>query len=141
VTVVTDACPDCDGVLVPFAVPESLRAYAPDESTAATICADCLRVDAADGVRIGVADEGPSNPDFSPVLEAFPDGEGGVALALLVGKLPSLTLEREAVETLRDRAERAGVDVTLTLDRLVAAGGVDPSFDLQRRVAQMEQLV
>ncbi|WP_343161206.1 DUF6276 family protein [Halogeometricum sp. CBA1124] len=79
--------------------------------------------------------------DFSAVSDAFPSGRGGVALALLVGKLDSLALHRAAVETLADEAERAGADPFLTLDRLGGDDGVDPQFDFERRRLQFESLV
>jgi len=59
----------------------------------------------------------------------------------LLGKLPSLAVEKPAVRTLRDHAEQAGVDVTLTLERLSEIDDVEPGFPLDRKVVQMEQLL
>jgi hypothetical protein len=126
-------CPECDTTLVTFRVPETLREYGPDSSATAGICPTCLRVQTTDSAT--------DEPEFGRVLDTFPDEDAGVALALLLGKLPSLTVERDAVATLRDAAERAGGDAVLTLDRLVGATGVEPHFDLDRRVVQMEQLL
>jgi hypothetical protein len=143
-------CPACDTQLVTVAVPEDLREFAPDESATAGICPECLTVTATDSgsTAAGTADStaasdgtADSNPDFGRIVDTFPDGEAGVALALLIGKLPSLAVEKDAVSALRDRAEAAGADVVLTLDRLVGATKVDPHFSLERKVVQMEQLV
>lgn len=126
-------CPDCDLALVTFAVAGDLREYAPESSATAGICPQCLRVEATESAV--------DDPEFSRVLDVFPDGDGGAALALLLGKLPSLTLQKDAVAALRDAAERGGADVVLTLDRLREATEVDPHFDLERKVVQMEQLL
>jgi hypothetical protein len=132
-------CDHCDGELVVFAVPADLREFAPDGSAAASLCANCLRLDGVEDA----AGEGATgaDADFSAVSDAFPPGRGGVALALLVGKLDSLALHRAAVETLADEAERAGADPFLTLDRLGGDDGVDPHFDFERRRLQFESLV
>jgi len=132
-----DRCPDCDGEVVPFTVPEDLREHAPEEASAASICATCLGVDAADGP------EPDGDAELARVLDSFPTGEAGVALALLLGTLPSVALCRESAVALRERAEREGADVALALDRLIVAadaGTLEPAFDLGRRVAQFESL-
>lgn len=126
------SCPHCEIDLVAFAVPELLRERAPDGAATAAICPRCLRVTPAEA-----AGEAPA---FERVDDAFPRGEGGVAFALLLGKLPKLTLERASVADLRERAESAGVDVALTLDRLVRAD-VEPHFALDRRVSQLDSLL
>lgn len=146
-------CPACDTAFVTFGVPENLREYVPEESATAGICPECLTVTATDSDGTADSDRtadstadsndstADSNPDFSRILDTFPDGEAGVALALLIGKLPSLAVEKDAVSALRDRAEAGGADVVLTLDRLVGATEVDPHFSLERKLVQMEQLV
>jgi hypothetical protein len=121
--------PDCPGRLVGFPVPPDLREYAPAGAARAALCARCLRTFPA-----GDADPGPS---FDAVLDSFPDGEAGAALALALGHLDSLALDREAVVACCEHAERAGADVYLTLDRLAAAGSVDPHFDVDRRKQQL----
>ena len=126
------ACPDCGGETVAFAVSDSLREHAPDGSAHAALCSVCLRVHPEDGSAAS---------DFSAVIDGFPDGEGGVALALLLGKLDSLALNRAEIEALVERAERAGVDVLLALDRLAVAGTVEPHFDIDRRRPQLEQIL
>lgn len=126
-------CPDCNDECVAFAVPDELREYAPEEAAAAAICPTCLRV--------FPAEDGDADPEFAAVAEFFPAGEAGVALALAVGKLGSLALNRAAIEALLARAEAAGADTLLALDRLAVAGSVRPHFDAERRRAQVEQLL
>jgi hypothetical protein len=129
------SCPVCDGDRVRFAVPTTLRPYAPDESAHAALCTGCLRVepaDARDGLTAAV--------DWEPL----PPGEAGVATVLLLGLLDSLALRRADVEALVDHAEAAGGDPLLALDRLGAmtrSGEIDPSVDLERRAAQLRSLL
>ncbi|MFB6177142.1 MAG: DUF6276 family protein [Halobaculum sp.] len=130
-------CTSCDGPLVRFAVPAAVREHAPEETSVAAICADCLDVTSATG-------DPPETPGFVRIDDAFPTGEGGAAFALLVGTLPSVTMRKDAAVALRAHAERSGVDVHLAFDRLIAAserGALDPAFDLARRVRQFESLV
>lgn len=133
------ACPHCDGDLVAFGVPDDLREYA--ESDRMTICSRCLRTAAVED-RGDVDGDEPvqdaSEAEFSAVHDAFPDGPGGVAFALAVGKLDSLALERAVIEDLLAEAERAGADVWLTFDRLATAGALEPHFDVERRAAQLQ---
>lgn len=126
-------CPHCDVDTAVFAVPASLRAYAPSAADTASLCPRCLRVSAAEGP---VADERP----FDTVGPFFPEGEGGVATALLVGHLDSLALNRSAIVTLGAHAERAGVDLFLVVSRL-AASTSDAHLDLDRRLVQLEQIL
>lgn len=126
------SCPACDASVVAFAVPDALREYAPAD--AAAICTHCLRTTSADAA--GVTPD--ADPDFSTISDAFPSGRAGVAFALVLGKLDSLALERAAIETLCEAAERAGADVRLALDRLAGEDDLDPHFDLSRRTQQLE---
>ncbi|MFB6302326.1 MAG: DUF6276 family protein [Haloferacaceae archaeon] len=123
--------PDCEGRTVAFRVPPDLRDYAPEGAAVAELCARCLRTFPTDG-----ADAEPA-PSFDAVLDAFPDGEAGAALALALGRLDRLALERPAVVACCEYAERAGADVYLTLDRLGTAGSVVPHFDADRRKQQL----
>jgi len=140
------ACPDCGGRLVSFAVPPDLREYAPDGGGRAAICARCLRTRPAEGGQegsgsgIGPDPDPDPDPDFAAVDDAFPGGTAGVALALACGRLGSLALDRAAIVALCERAEAEGADVLLALDRL-AAGDVDPAFDLDRRRRQLADLL
>ncbi|WP_136590780.1 DUF6276 family protein [Salinigranum halophilum] len=129
------SCPACDGEQRSFAVPPSLRPYAPDTAAWASLCTTCLRVVAADAN--GVA-------DATVEWEPLPTGEAGVAVALLLGLLDSLALRRADVTALLEHAETAGGDPFLTLDRLsemAASGPLEPHVDLDRRTAQLASLV
>lgn len=121
--------PDCGGRTVVFPVPDDLRPHAPEGAPRAALCARCLRT--------FPADDADPDPSFDAVLDAFPAGEAGAALALALGRLDRLALERPAVVDCCEHAERAGGDVYLTLDRLAAAGSVVPHFDVDRRKRQL----
>lgn len=128
-------CPHCSVDTVEFTVPPSLREYAPAEASAATLCPRCLRVAPLDG---GSGDRDAIG--FDAVGPFFPDGDAGVATALLVGLLDSLALNRRDIEAVAAYAEREGADVFLTLDRL-AANTENPHLDLTRRLVQLEQVL
>ncbi|AUV80460.1 hypothetical protein C2R22_01310 [Salinigranum rubrum] len=131
-------CPDCDGDRIAFAVPSSLRPYAPDEALSATLCTTCLRVAGVD------AEDSEVEPSETIEWGPLPSGEAGVATALLLGLLDSLALRRADVTALCEHAEEAGGDPFLTLDRLAAmaeTGDLDPHVDLERRTAQLQSLV
>ncbi|KAB1192597.1 hypothetical protein GJR96_03745 [Haloferax sp. MBLA0076] len=122
-------CPNCGGDEAVFAVPEPLEEYAPQGAVTIGLCADCLRVHPSD--------ERVTDGDARPLGDVIPDGEGGAAFALLVGFLDSLALNREAIVESAEYAEREGVDVHLTLDRLEQSVS-DPHFDVGRRHTQLE---
>lgn len=138
-----DSCRECGGEEITFEVPDTLREHAPEGGSRASICANCLRVRSVDDAES--ADAGTATqPAFERIDTAFPTGDGGVAFALLIGTLPSVTLDKESAVALREYAERRGVDVHLTLDRLAGAadaGALDPSFAFTRRLRQFESLV
>lgn len=125
------SCPVCGEPSVAFDVPSDLREYAPEETERAGICTVCLRT--------FPVDDPPAS--FRDIVDAFPEGDGGVALALALGKLDSLALKRTAIVALCERAERAGVDPLLAVDRLAAAGNVEPHFDVDRRRHQLAQVL
>ncbi|WP_252701364.1 DUF6276 family protein [Natronosalvus vescus] len=126
---------DCDTTPISFAVPTSLRAYAPDEADAAAICPRCLRVEP-------VADTDTTDDvAFDRLSSSFPTGEAGVALALAIGLCASLATNRSALEDALEAVERAGADPLLALDRLLAEPSVEPAIDLERRRHQLEQLL
>ncbi|UIP00746.1 DUF6276 family protein [Halobaculum sp. CBA1158] len=132
-------CPDCEAAdPVAFAVPSELRDHAPATATVASICPNCLSVASASET----ATDG--DPEFSRVHESFPAGDAGVAFALLIGTLPSIALRKSSARALREAAERDGADVSLAFDRLIAAvhdAEVVPTFDLERRVRQLNSLL
>ncbi|MFC5279871.1 DUF6276 family protein [Halorubrum rubrum] len=119
-------CPRCSAPVVAFVVPPALRDHAPADETA--ICTRCLGTVPAADAGVETIPEGP--PDLDAVDPAFPDGDAGIALALLCGHLESFALSRPSIEALVERAERNGADVFVFLDRLDADRA---AFDLQRR--------
>ena len=119
---------------IPFAIPESLRDCAPESAPGASICPTCLTVEPS-------AEPPSGEPDFSRISDAFPGGDGGVALALTLGLLESLALNRREIERALEAAERAGVDPLLAIDRLIDDPGVEPAIDLERRRDKLESLL
>lgn len=128
------ACPHCSSSVVAFVVPSTLREHASAEEAA--ICTRCLRIVSAADAGIESIPGGP--PDLTAVDPAFPDGDAGIALALLCGHLESLALHRASIEALVDHAEREGADVFAFLDRLDAP---EAAFDLDRRRAALLDLL
>lgn len=129
------SCPRCDADLVAFDVPPALREHAP--AATAAICTRCLRTFAVGEDDTAVADigtESVADPDFSAVDPAFPDGEAGVALALVCGLLESFALNRASIEALVEHAELSGADAFAFFERLDAA---EAAFDLDRRRAAL----
>ena len=118
--------------MVTFEVPERYREHAPENDDRAALCPECLSLSAAD--------EAAADPRFDRISSEFPTGEAAVPLALVVGLLDSLALNRGDIEELLAAAEEQGTDALLVLDRLHAQGGVEPDFDLERRRHQVEQL-
>lgn len=129
------SCPNCGAPRIVFAVPEDLRAHVPEEPPAVALCTTCLAMEPADPA--GAAAE----PDLSRISDALPDGEAATPLALALGQLDSLALYRGNIEALLGRAERAGADPLLLIDRLDAQGSVQARADLARRRHQLEQLL
>jgi hypothetical protein len=128
-------CPECDSPLVPFAVPPELREYVPDERAELAICTRCLSLHPSESL-----DEN-SDPDFSRISEAFPQGEAAIPMALMLGLLESLALYRAEIEQLLERVERRGTDPLLVIDRLAAQGSTQPRWDPERRRHQLEQFL
>jgi len=123
------SCPDCDGELAVFAVPEPLESHAPEAALTVGLCADCLRLHSTEAPL--------TEGDSRPLADALPEGDAGAALALLVGMLDSLALNRAGIVDCVEFAERAGADVHLALDRLQRAA-TDPHFDVARRQSQLD---
>ncbi|MFA9515893.1 DUF6276 family protein [Halopenitus sp. H-Gu1] len=128
------SCPDCGDDLLAVRVPADLREYVdhvPEETVA--VCLDCLRTHSS-----SLAETVTTDP--SEINETIPDGGGGVAFLLACGKLGSLAVNRPAIIELFEYAEREGVDVLLTLDRL-ATELEDPHFDVERRTKQVGEFL
>lgn len=129
-------CDACGGDAVAFDVPEEFREYAPDEATVAAICPTCLTVQSAPNADATDADAA------TTVHDAFPADPGDAAgVALLVGLLESLVLNRSELQSLVERLEAGGTDAFLVLDRLATDPDVDAQVDLERRRAQLQQLI
>jgi hypothetical protein len=113
-----------------YQVPFDLRSHV--ETDHAATCTRCLA---------GHPAEAGGEPDFSTISDEFPDGTAGAAMALALGKLDSLALNRDDIEALFAAVEAAGVDPLLVLDRLATQGNVRLHFDVDRRRRQLEQLL
>lgn len=129
----TDACAECGAPTLAFAVPEDLREFVPDGPAYAAICTNCL--------TLNEASDAPADPDFSHVSGAMPEGEAAVPMALALGQVHSLALNRRSIEALLGRVEASGADPLLVMDRLATQGSVQARADLERRRHQLEQLL
>jgi hypothetical protein len=128
-------CSECRGDVTVFEVPGELREYAPGE--AASICTQCLTVAAADPVNAQSAEE----VQFEDVVASFPSGENGVRMALVVGMLSSLALNRAKIEAVVADLETDGVDAMLVLEDLEGESSLQPRVALGRRRKQLGQLM
>ena len=131
------AC-DCDSERLVFSVPPDLVDHAPERATTLSICPQCLDLDLDDAAP----DEVPSAPDFSRIVDGFPDGETGAAMALAVGLLvDSVALNREDIAACFERVSDGGDDPWLVLERLAVTPTVTPKTDLDRARRQLDQLI
>lgn len=125
-------CPACNGTVETFDVPEDLREHLPEPVPYAGLCTRCLRLHPT---------ETGGEPTFAD-LESFPDSpEASVPMAIGIGRLDSLALNRSSIEALFERVEAAGADPLLILDRLAVSGSVQPAIDIGKRRHQLEQLM
>lgn len=125
-------CPVCNAAVVTFDVPAEYRGHLPAETEHAGLCSRCL--------RLHPADEG--GGDFEALGEEFPqDPESAVPMAIAVGLLDSLALNRRDIEALIDVVIEQGVDPILVVDRLQTQGSTDPAIDLSKRMEQLQQLM
>jgi hypothetical protein len=131
------SCTECARSTVAFRVPTELRDCLPENASAAALCVSCLTLQPpASGEEIREA------PDLTEISDAFPaDPDPGVSMALLVGLLESLALNRGTIERLIERIEESGHDPMLTLDRLAEDRDLNPAMDLKGRRRQLEQLL
>lgn len=129
----TSECPHCESPRFTVSVPDDLSAYS---STAAISCCQrCLASEAGDPTDVT------TEPPFDAILTRFPTGDEGVGLLLLLDKLDSLALNRSEIESLVESLESNGVDLFLTLERLIDAPEVEPYLDLSRRHTHLEQIL
>ncbi|MCT9094610.1 DUF6276 family protein [Haloarchaeobius sp. HME9146] len=127
-------CSECRSESVPFQVPDAVASYAPGGSEAVAICTSCLHLQPVESA--------PASADFSQVSEAFPADEvAAVEMALIVGLLSSLALNRGKIEELLERVEGQGVDPMLVLEELETDSHLQPSVAIGRRRQQLEQLL
>lgn len=125
-------CPDCGEAMVAFEVPPPAREAAPGDVSA--ICPHCL--------ALVEADEADDPPDFSRIVEAFPDGEAGATMAVAVGLLvESMVLNKETIARLLAAVGDRGADPWLVLERIAASPTVQPDADVGRARRQLEQLL
>jgi len=125
-------CPACGHRSIAFDVPTELREHAPGKRAA--ICPRCLTLEPADDAP---GDSGPP-----AIIDAFPEGEAGAAMALCVGLVvDSLALNRDAIGDCIAFVSDRGADPWLVLERLTAAGSVQPDADLERARRQLQQLL
>jgi hypothetical protein len=125
-------CPACGHDVVVFRVPATLRDHAPGETAA--VCTRCLAVQEATG-----ADD---DPDFSTIIDGFPEDDAGAAMALGAGLIvDSLALNRAAIGDCMVYVSDRGVDPWLVLERLAASGAIQSEADLERARRQLEQLL
>jgi hypothetical protein len=128
-------CQHCGTALVTFAVPAAYRGTLPGDASAAGLCPTCLGLQPVDGPNESAA-------DLATVSDAVPpDPDAAIPLALLVGLLENLALNRAKIAELIEAVEAAGVDPMLALDRLAADPAIDARIDLRGRRRQLEQLL
>jgi hypothetical protein len=125
-------CPVCNAAVVTFDVPEEYQGHLPAETDHAGLCSRCL--------RLHPAEEG--GDDFEQLGEEFPQAEEvAVPMAIAIGLLDSLALNRREIEELLDVVINHGVDPILVVDRLQTQGSTDPAVDLNKRMQQFQQLM
>jgi len=130
-------CSECNRATTAFAIPEHLREYVPENASAAAICPSCLTLQPPiEG------EPTPEDPDLTAIHESFPrDPEAAIPMALIVGLLDSLALNRRKIEDLMEIVEAEGVDPMLVLEDLATDSSLNPTIDLPGRKRQLEQLI
>lgn len=130
-------CSECGRATKAFAIPKELREYVPENASAAAICPACLTLQPPmEGQPTS------SDPDLTAISETFPrDPAAAIPMALVVGLLDSLALNRWKIEELMERVETEGVDPMLVLEDLAEDHSLNPAIDLAGRRRQLEQLL
>jgi hypothetical protein len=130
-------CSECGRATTAFAIPEELREYVPENASAAAICPSCLTL------QPPIEDEPtPADPDLTVISESFPrDPAAAIPMALMIGLLDSLALNRAKIAELIERVENEGVDPMLLLEELARDSSLNPAIDLAGRKRQLEQLL
>lgn len=129
-------CPACGANTVPFAVPPAYQPRVPGGASRAALCPTCLTL-----TPLETEAPPPTEAEFSRIIESFPEADAGAAMAIATGLLvESLALNRDAVRQLFEAVSDAGHDPWLVVERLAAAGSVQPEADLGKLRHQLEQL-
>ena len=129
------SCPECGGEQLVIPVPVDLQEYLRGDAPGVAVCRDCLAMR---------PDEDPpaEPPDLTALDDAIPSNpDAALPVVLLVGLLDSLAVNRTEITALLERAERAGTDPLLVVDRLADSFGADAHVDLASRRRQLEQLL
>ncbi|MFC6974583.1 DUF6276 family protein [Halomicroarcula sp. GCM10025709] len=129
------SCPECGGEQLSIPVPAELREYLRGDAPGVAVCRTCLAMRPTD-------DPPAETPDLTTLSDAIPSNpEAALPVVLLVGLLDSLAVNRAEITALLERAERAGTDPLLVVDRLADSFGADAHVDLASRRRQLEQLL
>ncbi|WP_338730010.1 DUF6276 family protein [Haladaptatus sp. DJG-WS-42] len=127
-------CPRCGEPVVAFDVPADLRDCVAGEEPVVGLCTSCL--------TLSPAENPDQDPDFSSISREFPTLRGAaIPMALLLGLLSSLAVNRKEIERLVERVERTGTDPLLVLDRLARDPEINAETDLRGRQTQLEQFL
>lgn len=127
-------CQACGSPTIVYAVPEEYRQSLPEPVPGAATCTECLALQPVENPPSGT-------PDFQRISDAFPsDAAAGLPMALAVGLLSSLALNRSEIASLFEAVEHAGTDPMLVVDRLLEDRSLSPHVDLGARRRQLEQL-
>jgi len=124
-------CPHCDKQLIQRRVPTELQSVLRSEAKSVFLCDRCLYT------QPGELSETTAQAMFTEI-PSFPEGERGIAVALLLGRLNQLALNRQSAEALCEYIIANGVDIYLLIDRIIENKSIEPHYDLQRRWEQFQ---
>jgi hypothetical protein len=128
-------CPNCRTPVLQFPIQEEFRSYVPGEAAGGYICPSCLTVEPDENAAT-------DHPDYTEISDAFPNtAETAVPMALSLGLLQSLALNRSEINELFQHMEEEGVDPLLVLEELAESTTIDSRLDLRGRKRQLEQLM
>lgn len=128
------ACPACSGSRVVATVPSPLRDVFDSHAERVWICERCLATEATEE-----PDDGWDPAQTNTALPSEPGAAVGVAI--LVGLLESLALNRESVIETVEYLEGTGEDPLLAIDRIRTTPTLEPPADLDRRRVQLAQVL
>lgn len=129
------SCPACGGDQLAVPLGPSFREFLAGEPPGIDVCRDCLAIRPNE-------DPPETDPDLTTLSPALPSNhEAALSMVVLIGLLESLAINRSEITALLERAERAGTDPLLVVDRLADSVGPDAHVDLAARRRQLEQLL